>query len=117
MLRPQSSTSSEVNRSDAMSGAASGSGPGDEERAVDVLALPTPDPLSIDFSFPSFSWNALPSWGAIRQTRPDRQQEVVEGVHHDTFYLLLQVSFIFDASSDLCHVHIVPDLDRLVDEG
>ena len=48
--------SSEVNRGDAMSGAASGSGPSDEERAVDVLALPTPDPLSIDFSFPSFSW-------------------------------------------------------------
>ena len=61
-----------------MSGAASGSGPSDEERAVDVLALPTPDPLNIDFSFPSITWNALPSWGPIRQTRPDRQQEVVE---------------------------------------
>ena len=70
--------SSEVDRSDAMSGAASGSGPSDEERAVDVLALPTPDPLNIDFSFPSITWNALPSWGPIRQTRPDRQQEVVE---------------------------------------
>ena len=70
--------SSGVNRGDAMPGAASGSGLSDEERTLDVLALPAADPRSIDFSFSSFSWDALPSWGAIRRSRPDRNQEMMD---------------------------------------
>ena len=77
-MQRQGDMSSGVSRSDAMPGTASGSGLSNEERTLDVLALPAADPRSINFSISSFSQDAAPLWGAIRRSRPDRNQEIID---------------------------------------
>ena len=76
-MQRQGEMSSGVNRSDATSGTASGSGQSNEARRLDVLTLPATDPRSITFTIPSTITDVVPTVRAFRRSRPDPDQETV----------------------------------------